>query len=310
MDKVHLTSLFLGDLGPAARARVSDLATLEACLERVLHEGRSTWPTVALQPERFLPFLAARVPEGEPVAALGGMALSDLYLACACLRGDSVAIAAFEAAYFPMVEAALAGVRASPSQIDEVKQALRAQLFVAGPTGEPSLVRYSGHGALGGWVRVTAVRAALRLMNREKRAVSPRPELIEALPAPELDPALAQLKDRYRVEFKEAFQTAVRALSRRDRNLLRYHHFDELTVDDIGALYRVHRTTAARWVARARQTVLDETRRALTARLKVGQSEFKSIMRLIQSQLHVSLSFVLPAEVEEEPAEGSDIPGA
>jgi hypothetical protein len=43
----------------------------------------------------------------------------------------------------------------------------------------------------------------------------------------------------------------VRTLSRRDRNLLRYQYFDHLTVDDIGALHRVHRATAARGVARA-----------------------------------------------------------
>jgi RNA polymerase sigma-70 factor, ECF subfamily len=262
-------------------------------LAQALAAGRTAWPPVDLEPDQLAPYLAARFPEGDPGTALDNLALADLYLACACLRGDERAIAALEAAHFPMVEAAVARLGGSPAQIDEVKQRLREQLFV-GSGGQPALLRYRGAGPLGGWVRVIAVRTALRLLRGDKKDVLSSPDLFEALPAPCSDPELEHLKLRYRREFKESFEAAVKCLSRRERNLLRCHHVDGLTIDEVGQLYRVHRATAARWIARARETVLAGTRRALQARLKLGRGEFESIMRLIQSQLHISLSAILP----------------
>jgi RNA polymerase sigma-70 factor, ECF subfamily len=300
-----LRELLVPHLDEAARARIKDERALEECLERVLAEARGAWPKVRLGPETFLPYLAARVVgDVDPVTAIGKLGVSDLWLACACVRGDGTALAAFEAAHFDMVDAALARMRTSPAQIDEVKQHLREVLFVGGPDRPPGLTGYSGRGSLGGWLRVTAVRVAIDLQRKEPvGAVSPDPDLVEAMPASDRDPELEQLKVRYRVEFKQAFEAAVQRLERRDRNLLRYHHLEGLTVDQIGLLYHVARSTAARWVARARDAVLAETRRELAARLRLQGGEFESIMRLIQSQLHVSLSAILPPVQPETDAE-------
>ena len=303
MDRPALTTLFLPHLGEAARTRVAVSAALEAGLERALADGRAAWPAFAVEPEQLLPFFAARLPgDQDPVTGLAGLAAGDLYLACACLQRDAQAMAAFEAAHFPMVEAALAGMRAASGQVDEVKQLLREQLFV-GPDGQPTLTGYSGRGALGGWLRVTAVRVALRVLRRDQQSASPSPDLIETLPASDRDPELEHLKIRYRLEFKEAFEAAVQQLGRRERSLLRYHHVDGLTVDEIGELYHVHRATAARWVAKARDAVLAGTRRELGARLRLQRGEYESIMRLIQSQLHVSLSAILPPLDDDLPEE-------
>jgi RNA polymerase sigma-70 factor (ECF subfamily) len=275
---------------------------LQARLQRVLAECRAAWPTLTIAAEHLRPFLTARLPEGDPVVGLDGLAVTDLALACACLRGDPAALAAFEAAHFPMVEAALARLHAAPSQVDEVKQLLREQLFVGGADAPPTLASYAGRGSLGGWVRVTAVRAALRILRRDQQGASPDPDLVEALPATDRDPELEHLKVRYRHDFKEAFAAAVARLSCRQRNLLRYHHLDGLTVDEIGALYHVGRSTAARWVTQAREAVFAGTRKVLAAKLQLGRGELESVMRLIQSRLQVSLSVALPAGTEDEPA--------
>jgi RNA polymerase sigma-70 factor, ECF subfamily len=301
MDERQLAGLFVPHLGEAARARISDPAALEAGLTRALAEARAAWPAFAPPPEHLLPFLAARLPEDQdPVSALAELVVADLCLACACLRRDPAAMAAFEAAHFNMVEAALARLRAAPSQIDEVKQILREQLFVGTATTAPTLSTYSGSGSLGGWVRVTAVRAALRVLQRDQKGASPDPDMVEALPAAGNDPELEHLKVRYRAAFKEAFAAAVKRLTQRERNLLRYHHLEGLSVDEIGVLYSVGRSTAQRWVAKAREALLLDTRRELAERLRLGRGEFESIMRLIQSQLHVSLSAILPPEPELE----------
>ncbi len=64
---------------------------------------------------------------------------------------------------------------------------------------------------------------------------------------------------------------------------------DGLNIDEIGAIYRVHRVTAYRWLEKARDALVKHTQKLLAAQLKVEKREFDSIMRLIRSQLHLSL---------------------
>ena len=64
------------------------------------------------------------------------------------------------------------------------------------------------------------------------------------------------LKQRYQQDFKEAFILALRGLTVRERNLLRQRFIYGLSLDELGALYRVNRATTARWVVQAREEVL------------------------------------------------------
>jgi RNA polymerase sigma-70 factor (ECF subfamily) len=119
------------------------------------------------------------------------------------------------------------------------------------------------------------------------------------------NPELLVMKARYRDEFREAFGEAVARLAPRDRNLLRYQLLDGLTTHQIGTIYRVHRVTITRWLKKARDNLLEETRSLLIARLRVEPQEFNSIMGLIQSQLDLSLSRVLArSEVPDADIEG------
>jgi RNA polymerase sigma-70 factor (ECF subfamily) len=142
-------------------------------------------------------------------------------------------------------------------------------------------------GALGGWVRVAAVRTALNLRRDQKPAEAEQPRMSpsEAVPDPELD----FLKMRYRGEFEAAFGDALGALDSEERNVLRLHYLDGLNIDEIGALFKVHRTTVARWLAKSREQILMGTRRRLGERLRITDSELDSLIALVQSQLDVSL---------------------
>ena len=263
---------------------------LTSAFDAALARAQQAWPKLEVPAEAFAQFLAERMPPGDAVAGLSALNVTDLYLACACLRGAALALRALEDAHFEMVSAAVAQLRATPSQIDEIKQTLREELFVGLAGGKAALSGYSGRGALGGWLRVMAVRTAMRLLRKEREPVASDSELIRQLPAPQDDPELQHLKTRYRSEFRDALVAAVRTLDHRQRNLLRYQYVEGLTVDDLAALYRAHRATTARWVARAREQLYEETRRLLTERLQVGSSEYESILRLIRSQMHMSLS--------------------
>jgi len=71
--------------------------------------------------------------------------------------------------------------------------------------------------------------------------------------------------------------------------LLRYHHVDGLNIDEIGAIYRVHRVTAFRWLEKAKEKLVEATLARMRTRLNVSARELDSVLRLIRSQVHLSL---------------------
>jgi RNA polymerase sigma-70 factor, ECF subfamily len=240
--------------------------------------GRAAWPGVELDESVFAGYLAERGPVDPQRAA-------DLYLACACARGDQAAIAVFLREMVPHIEAAVLGLGADPTQVDEV----RAQLVDALLVGErPGVATYAGRGQLRSWVRSIAVRTGMRQLGR-MRAAAGGDEALATLAADADDPEIEHLKSLYGDAFRAAFAAALAALTARQRNLLRQHYLDELTVDQLGALYRVHRATAARWVAAAREALFDDTRRRMIEALGLAPGDYDSLLRLLHSQLDLSI---------------------
>jgi RNA polymerase sigma-70 factor, ECF subfamily len=274
--------------------------TLDAVLAAALDAGRARWPELALAPERFVAHVARAVPPSEPALADAVAALhaSDLYLACACANEVPLAISRFEEAHLRHLGATLAGaVSVTPAEVDEISQRLRVRLFVGdAAAGHPPLVSsYSGRGPLSAWVRVAAIRLGLTLARDAAigARVGRRAADEGALGAAALDPELAFIKDRYRRDFEGAFGSALGAVSDRERALLRLHVVGGLTLERIGAMYHVDRSTVSRWLADARRALLDRTERALRDRLGVAPAEFESMARLLTSQLEIDLPELL-----------------
>jgi RNA polymerase sigma-70 factor, ECF subfamily len=294
MGETVLTRLFLEGLSPTLQARMSHLSHLEAVLRDILEAARAAWPDLEVSAEVFLPYLAERLPEdSEAERALLEVKAADLYLACACTQGDQAAVAAFEKHYFPDIQAALTKRDPSCGQLEDVKQSLYQKLFLSDGEHPAKIGKYSGRGDLRSWLCVTAVREAIDLLRKVQREQPVDDGALMDLTSSDEDQELSYLKRLYREQFKQAFQDALGSLSSRERTLLRYNLLDELNIDQIGAIYNVHRATIARWIAKARETLLDETRRRLMAGLRVDQTEFESIMRLIQSRFDVSVAHFL-----------------
>jgi RNA polymerase sigma-70 factor (ECF subfamily) len=271
----------------AASAKISPSDGLEHAIERAIDAAQLAWPTFDVEPAAFVQHLATHLPRGQdPVAWLAKVHAGDLYLAHACGRGDRAALAAFEATFGPEIAAYLA--RDHQPLIDEVRQQLRDKLFV----GESArIATYSGNGPLGAWLRKIAVRTALNLRRGQAVAVRVQQRLDE--PSPTSDPELDFLKDLYRPVFRAALESSLASLSPKDRNLLRLYFLDGLTLAQIGAMARVHESTIARQMARARQQILEHTERALIERLGVDRDDAQSIIRLAKSRNDFGLSSIL-----------------
>ncbi|HWL84446.1 MAG TPA: sigma-70 family RNA polymerase sigma factor [Polyangiaceae bacterium] len=266
-------------------------ADLESFLDAIVHRVRATWPQLGDDTTAFRSYLRSRLPD-DPSVAVDDLALGDLYLAFACLQRDPAALAVFEAQCLAEVGAYVAHIDRAPAFVDEVRQALRASLLVGGEGNHPpGLEGYRGRGALGGFVRVAAVRVALNF-KRQRRRASARDEASarEGFEQAALSPELTYLRDQYRDVFAEAMRAAVAALADRDRALLRLYHSEGLALEELAALFRVHASTASRWLARARERVAQATMRGLRERLQVGSTDADSIATLVMSQLDFSLS--------------------
>lgn len=77
--------------------------------------------------------------------------------------------------------------------------------------------------------------------------------------SPERDPELEYLRRLYTHEFRLAFETAAAKLDAGERNALRAQYVHRLGIDAIANLLGIHRATAARRVANARERLLGET---------------------------------------------------
>jgi len=128
---------------------------------------------------------------------------------------------------------------------------------------------------------------------RRRRDLPVDDEELAILPAIADDPELAHMKDRYRGELRTAITEAIALLATRERLLLKYHYIDGFSIDRIAAIYGIHRATAARWLGAAREALSAQTHHLLISRLGVTPSQLRSIARLVESQLDLSIRRLL-----------------
>ncbi len=265
---------------------------MEPAIVAHLAAGRTAYPDVHVVEERFASELMRRSGADATTTQIEKLRGDHLYLAVACADGDQVAVARLDAEFLGEVDACAGRMRATPDQGAEVRSHVRRILFVDEP-GRPAALRtYSGKGDLRGYVKVIATRELVRVISKGKREVGVEDEVLDLL-SPASDPELVYLRDHYRTDVDAAMRDAVLALPEQSRALLRYHLIDGWSVDRIGTLYGVHRATAARWVAAAREELGAAIQVEVARRLGISVEEVASIVRLVQSRIDVSLARLL-----------------
>jgi RNA polymerase sigma-70 factor (ECF subfamily) len=268
----------------------------EDILRERVASALAAWPEIDVEDVAIARGLGAVAADSTPVVIPEAEPARDIAIAIACANHDHAAMAAFEARYFSGVGRAVGHIVPDAAALDEVLQRLRDRLFIAPAGGTPPVSDFAGRGDLRQLVNVAAVRIALnvrrgdnRRRGREERWALDAEAMAPALRDPELD----FVKQSYREQFKAAFEATIAALEPRERNLLRAHLVEHLSIDDLGHLYGVHRATAARWLAAARGAVAEGTRRRLEEALTQGDEELGTLLELIRSRLDLSITRVL-----------------
>lgn len=261
----------------------------------------SIHPEIRLPPGLFEAFLVHHVGDEPRTAENPPPNLGDLYVAFAYGQGNQAAQEHLERCHFARIERRLSRMNIPSATCSDILQTLRCHLVEFSGNARQGLT-YSGRGSLGGWLFISAVRQAERrgqLARREQltpEAAEPTHQAM--LPAP--DPEMEHLISSYRATFEQAIRDGLTQLTSRERNLLRLHFLDRLSIDRLAEVYGVHRATTARWLVRAQQRLGEATRSYFLASIPIGQASFPRLLALIQSKLNLDLSQILQAAVPSE----------
>jgi RNA polymerase sigma-70 factor (ECF subfamily) len=265
-------------------------------VDRAHESAARRWPRVRLDRDALASHLE-RLASKRDGSLIPTDHLADVALACACALADRGALDVFERELLPRVPAYLARIDGPPTLADDVQQELRDKLLVAEAGAFPRIADYGGDGPIEGWLRIVAIRTALKLLRptREQRHVDPAADAAAAVAT--VDPELELVWARHRVDFEHAVRAAFSALPPADRMLLRLRFVDGLELPALAALQHTHRSTVVRRLAAARAHMVDELRRILRDRSKLTASEIRSLVVLLRSRLEVTLR-----TVDEQPA--------
>jgi RNA polymerase sigma-70 factor (ECF subfamily) len=253
--------------------------------ERLASAEQKT-PGVSGDPYEFCVSLL-RVLATEPRVELAALHVEDMYLVWALAKHDRAALARLEREFLARLSVRVSAGQDLPP--GELEQNVRTRLFVSQGDSPPRITQYSGRGPFGAWLRMVAKRVALDLL----RARGARPERELESPEVATDPELDYLKLRYAADFKLALEQALAHLGAREVTLLKLSYLEQLSPSAIGLMYGVTNRTVQRWLAEVKDDVLWRMREALKARLALGPAELDSLLRIMQSQLQISLHRVL-----------------
>ena len=268
---------------------------LEHKLASLHARGAAAHPELQLSDVAFTRHLArCGAAVGDPPESL---AVEDLFLVAACLAGDATALDELRHTQAPVIVRYLRRIDGAPASLDDIHQRIWEILLVGSAGAGPKLASYSGKGPLGGFVGICAQRIALTGLRRtaaQKRALA---ALRAGTLAVGTDPELAIIKRRDRARVEEAVRDAARVLSDRERLVLRMLVVDGQTVDRIGKVYGVNKSSVSRWLMNARRKILAEARRLIKERLNISDGEFESLANFVMTQIDLSVTQVLGPEV-------------
>lgn len=226
---------------------------------------------------------------------------SELYLCVGCGVGARSACSALEASYFQPLRARLRSIASDQDFAEEVLQRVRARLLVG---SKPRINTYRGDGPLGGWLHVVAANVARDYLRASSRRRSRRWPLDAAAarftgahatyaPSPEDDALAASCAH----SVEQGLVKAVRELTSEERQLLHHYFVSGLSIDVLGAMYSINRSTAARRIRRNIERIRQGVHRELsTSSVSLGSVELAGFWPTLGKRLNANASSLLGFE--------------
>lgn len=258
-------------------------------LRAQIDEARSAWPTVVVPEKAFASAIGDSLGKGLAVDALD---VPELWLAIGCAAGVPAALREFEAAYLANIDRVVAHMRLSADTLAEALQVARRRLLVGTDGRPPKIVGYAGRGQVRTLVRVVATRAALDIMRAQGRRKEVADDGLSAVLLASASPESVVAHGQKTDAFRAAFEGAIAELEPADRTLLRLYAVNAVGLDGLALALGIHRSTAARRLAKIRKTLEQMTRQRLAA-VGFDGDALESVVGVVEAGLELTLSRIL-----------------
>jgi RNA polymerase sigma-70 factor len=190
---------------------------------------------------------------------------ADLELARRCAAGEPAAWDHFVREFRPVLYRAADSLDPNGGA-REIADALYAELYGVNNARRSLLLSFSGRSSLATWLRAVLCQRFVDRVRAQRRL-----EPLAAVDPVEMSEPADPDRGRYLALVTQALGRAVRQLSSRDRLRLSYYYVQELTLAEIGRLFKESEATTSRQLARTRRSVRAAVEREL--RNDAGLSE-------------------------------------
>jgi len=241
---------------------------------------------------------------------LGSLNADDLCLAVACAKGDDAAWEDFFRDYRSFMLSVARTMTQDPGAAEQLADSTFAELYglrESGGTRVSKFSFYSGRGSLRGWLRAVVFqlsadhhRQSSRLVQTEEPEDIDRMALAAERPQRHSPSDLEYVRERYREAVVAALQRAISDLEPRERLLLVYYYYDEMTLREIGHLFDVHEATISRWLAKVQKRVRKLVEKGLARDHRFNRREIAEAIDLAAEQMDVNVGDYLLESVPSD----------
>ena len=263
------------------------------------------------------PSPAARKASSEFLASLNA---DDLCLATACAKGDEQAWEDFFREYRSYLVSVARTMTQDAGAAEQLADSTFAELYGLRESGGSRVSKfsfYSGRGSLRGWLRAVVFqlsadhhRQTSRLVQTEEPEEMDRMVLAAATPERKVTSDLDYVQQRYRDAISAALQQAISELEPRERLLLAYYYYDEMTLREIGQLFDVHEATISRWLTKVQKRLRKLVEKGLARDHRFNRREVTEAIEMAAEQMDLTVGNYLLESVSADRERGRTAPTA
>jgi transposase len=125
-------------------------------------------------------------------------------------------------------------------------------------------------------------------------------EHLAAAPATQAAIETDLVGEQYHAAVGSSLRTAIDTLETREKLLLAYYYYDEMTLREIGKLFGVHEATICRWLAKIQKRTRKLVEKSLTQDHHFNRTQVSEALQLAAERLDVNLEDYLVSSAQSE----------
>ena len=225
--------------------------------------------------------------------------IEDLCLATACARGDEAAWEDFFRDYRSYLVNIARTMTQDASAAEQLADSTFAELYGLRESGGARVSKfsfYSGRGSLRGWLRAVVFQLSADLHRQTSRFVQTEEaeDMDRLARVAEHQPNVGSsemefVRQRYRAGVADGLRRAIGELEGRERLLLAYYYYDEMTLREIGQIFHVHEATISRWLTKVQKRIRKLVEKSLTRDHKFNRREVSEAIELAAEEMNANV---------------------